>query len=156
MGTQEISFVAVLDGYELVYIARNGQNRTMNTSFALGARVPGYVTSAGILLLAMQGAEAVDEWLASTKLQAFTSHTITDPKQVRDQMKEIRKQDWALSEQQLDLAYRGVAVPLRDHKGHVLAALSVSMPIQFETSKEAVNRVLPVLREVAQSLRPLL
>ena len=47
-------------------------------------------------------------------------------------------------------------MPLRDHKGNVQGALTVSMPIQLETSKEAVNRVLPVLREVAQSLRPLI
>jgi IclR family pca regulon transcriptional regulator len=57
MGTQEISFVAVLDDFELVYIARNGQNRSMNTSFALGARVPCHLTSAGVLLLALLGEE---------------------------------------------------------------------------------------------------
>jgi len=47
-------------------------------------------------------------------------------------------------------------VPLRDHKGQVLAALSVSMPIGHERSDNAVQRVLPVLRETAQSLRQLL
>lgn len=156
MGTQEISFVAVLDGYDLVYIARNGQNRSMNTSFALGARVPCHLTSAGVLLLALLGEEESDAWLANHELKAFTSHTITDPKRMRTELARIRAQDWALSEQQLDLAYRGVAVPLRDHKGNVQGALTVSMPIQHETSKEAVNRVLPVLREVAQSLRPLI
>ena len=156
MGTQEISFLAVLDGFDLVYIARNGQNRSMNTSFALGARVPCHVTSAGVLLLALLGEEAVEKWLATHELKAFSSHTITDPKRMRAELARIRAQDWALSEQQLDLAYRGVAVPLRDHKGNVQGALTVSMPIQFETSKEAVNRVLPVLREVAQSLRPLI
>jgi IclR family pca regulon transcriptional regulator len=98
----------------------------------------------------------VDVWLATHELKAFTSHTITDPKRMRLELARIRAQDWAMSEQQLDLAYRGVAVPLRDHKGNVQGALTVSMPIQFETSKEAINRVLPVLREVAQSLRPLI
>jgi IclR family pca regulon transcriptional regulator len=156
MGTQEISFLAVLDGFDLVYIARNGQNRSMNTSFALGARVPCHVTSAGVLLLALLGEEEVEKWLATHELKAFSSHTITDPKRMRTELARIRAQDWALSEQQLDLAYRGVAVPLRDHKGNVQGALTVSMPIQLETSKEAVNRVLPVLREVAQSLRPLI
>jgi len=156
MGTQEISFVAVLDGYELVYIARNGQNRSMNTSFALGARVPCHLTSAGMLLLSLLGEDVVDEWLDQHELKAFTSHTITDPKRMKAELNRIREQDWALSEQQFDLAYRGVAVPLRDHKGNVQAALTVSMPIQFETSKEAVSRVLPVLREVAQNLRPLI
>lgn len=156
MNTQEISFVAVLDGYELVYVARNGPTRSMNTSFALGARVPGHVTSAGVVLMAYLGEAAVDEWLATTRLPTFTAHTITDPQRLREEMARTRQQGWGISEQQLDLAYRGVAVPLRDHRGQVVASLSVSMPIQFETAQEAVDRVLPLLKEVAQSLRPLL
>jgi len=156
VGTQEISFLAVLDGYDLVYIARNGQNRSMNTSFALGARVPCHLTSAGLLLLALLGEEESEKWLAHNELKAFSSHTITDPARMRAELALIRKQDWALSEQQLDLAYRGVAVPLRDHKGNVHGALTVSMPIQNETTQEAVQRVLPVLRDVAQNLRPLI
>jgi IclR family pca regulon transcriptional regulator len=155
-GTNEISFVSVLDHDQLVYIARNGPNRSMNTSFALGARVPAHVTAAGMLLLALQGAEAVDNWLQHAELKVFSSHTITDKQKIRNMLDGIRAQDWAISEQQLDLAYRGVAVPLRDHKGNVLAALSVSMPFQFEDSQQAVERVLPVLRDVAQSLRNLL
>ncbi len=156
MGTQEISFVAVLDGDDIVYVARNGQNRSMNTSFALGARVPAHTTASGMLLMALQGADAVDVWLKKGRLRTFTSHTITDPDRLRQQMANIRAQDWSLSEQQLDLTYRGVAVPLRDHKGNTIAALSVSMPIQFESSQQAIDRVLPLLRETAQSLRQLL
>lgn len=155
-GTQEIALVGVLDGYELVYVARNGQNRTMNTSFALGARVPCHVTSAGVLLMALQGPEAVDAWLGCTPLTTFTSFTINNAQHMRQTMETVRQQDWALSEQQFDLAYRGVAVPLRDHRGKVQAALSVSMPLQGETSSQALARVLPLLRDVAQSLRPLL
>jgi len=155
MGTQEISFVSVLDGFDVVYVARNGQNRSMNTSFALGARVPAHTTAAGLLLMALQDPQAVEEWLAKP-LQVFSSYTITDPARVRGELKLAREQDWFLSERQLDLDYRGVAVPLRDHKGQVLAALSVSMPIGHERSDNAVQRVLPVLRETAQSLRQLL
>jgi IclR family transcriptional regulator, pca regulon regulatory protein len=156
MGTQEIAFVSVLDGYELVYVARNGQNRSMNTSFVLGARVPCHVSSSGMLLMAMQGPDAVDHWLENAELNAFTANTVTDPKRLREETVRIRQQGWALSEQRLELAYRGVAVPLRDHKGNVVAALSVSMPTQFETGADAVARVLPVLKDVAHSLRPLL
>jgi IclR family pca regulon transcriptional regulator len=156
IGTQEISFVSVLDGDDIVYIARNGQNRSMNTSFALGARVPAHTTAAGMLLLALQGAQAVDDWLKTGRLRTFSSHTITDHQRLRQEMANIRAQDWSLSEQQLDLTYRGVAVPLRDHKGNTIAALSVSMPIQFETSQQAIDRVLPLLSETAQSLRQLL
>lgn len=156
MSTQEISFVSVLDSYELVYVARNGQNRSMNTSFVLGARIPCHCSSSGMLLMAMQGPEAVDRWLSESTFNAFTPNTITDPAVLRMETIRIREHGWALSEQRLELNYRGVAVPLRDHKGQAVAALSVSMPFQFETSADAVARVLPILKEVAQSLRPLL
>lgn len=156
MGTQEISYVSVLDGYDIVYVARNGSNRTMNTGFVLGARVPAHVTAAGMLLLALRGEAACEQWLAHGEIKTYTSHTITSKEQMRQEMAQIRAQDWALSEQQLDLAYRGVAVPLRDRHGEPVAALNVTMTMHNETTQQAVARVLPLLRETAQSLRQLI
>jgi IclR family transcriptional regulator, pca regulon regulatory protein len=155
-GTQEISYVSVLDGFEIVYIARNGPNRAMNTGFVLGARVPAQVTAAGLLLLALQGEAAVDAWLATHALTTFTPHTITDKARMRRELARVRQQGWALSDQQLDLTYRGVAVPLRDRKGELVASLSVSLPMQHESSEESLLRVLPLLRETAQSMRHLI
>ena len=68
----------------------------------------------------------------------------------------IRAQEWALSEQQLELNYRGIAVPLRDRNGEAVAALSVTMPMGHESAADAVARVLPVLRETAQAMRNLI
>lgn len=152
LGTQEISFVSVLDGFDIIYIARNGQNRNMNTSFALGARVPAHTTAAGTLLVALQDDTLVERWLATADIKTFSSHTITDPMFLRQAVQTVRTQDWCLSERQLDPNFRGVAVPLRNHKGNVVAALSVSMPIQHESPQQAVQRVLPLLRETALSL----
>jgi len=154
--TQEISYVSVLDGYDIVYVARNGSNRSMNTGFVLGARVPAQVTSAGMLLIAMQGPRAVDEWLKTNELVTFTAHTITNKERMKLEMSRIQTQDWAFSEQQLDIAYRGLAVALRDRNGQVVAALSVSMPVQMEPIDEAIKRVLPLLRETAQAMRNLI
>ena len=61
-----------------------------------------------------------------------------------------------LSEQQLDLDYRGVAVPLRDRMGETVGALSIIMPMQHEASADALRRVLPLLKETAQSMRNLI
>ena len=154
--TQEISYVSVLDGFDLVYVARNGPNRTMNTGFVLGARVPAQTTAGGMMMLAAQGEQANEEWLATTKLKPFTAFTITNKDVMAREMARIREQGWALSEQQLDLAYRGVAVALRDRKGDTVAALSVIRPIAHETAREAADRVLPLLFETAQTLRNLL
>ena len=88
-------------------------------------------------------------------LPTYTSHTITDPEAMRAEFTRIRQQDWALSEQQLDLNYRGIAVPVRNTRGLLMGALNVTMPIGQESSDTAVARVLNVLRDVAQAMRPL-
>lgn len=151
--TQESSYLAVRDGDDIVYVARNGPNRAMNSGFVLGAHVPSHVTSAGMLMLAMMEPEALDEWLDQQALPAFTAYTIVDKSELREVLRVFRQQGWALSEQQFDLAIRGVAVPLRDLKGQVLGALSVSLPIQFESGADTVARVLPALQEAAQAMR---
>ena len=155
-GTQEIAYVSMLEGNDVVYVARNGPTRVMNTGFVLGARVPAQVTAAGMMLLAVRAVPHYDDWLATQTLPTFTQHTIADKAQLSVQLAQIRLQDWATSEQQLDLHYRGVAVPLRDARGALVAALNVTMPMQGELQDAAVARVLGVLRETAAAMRNLI
>lgn len=154
-GTQENAYVSVLDGGDIVFIARNGSNRAMNIGYVLGARIKAEVTAAGLLLLSMREPEWQEGWLASHVLSTYTPHTIDSKERLQLEMARVRAQGWALSEQQLDLNYRGIAVPLRDRNGQVQAALSVTMPIGHESAEEAVRRVLAVLNETAQAMRHL-
>lgn len=155
-GTQESAYVSVMDGDEVVYIARNGTNRAMNTGYVLGSRVPAQVTAAGMLMLALRGPEWLAHWLDSHELSAYTSHTIASKERLRIELARVRAQGWALSEQQLELNYRGIAVPLRDRRGEVLGALSVTMPMGHESSDDAAARVLSVLSETAHAMRHLI
>ncbi len=154
-GTQENAYVSVLDGNDIVFIARNGSNRAMNIGYVLGARVKAEVTAAGLLLLSMRDPQWQQDWLATHHLSTFTPHTIDSKERLLQEMARVRSQGWALSEQQLDLNYRGIAVPLRDRHGQVQAALSVTMPMGHESAEEAVRRVLAVLNETAQAMRDL-
>lgn len=155
-GTHENAYLSVLDGADVVYIARNGPTRTMNVGYVLGARVQAQVTAAGLLMIALQDHQFVKTWLAGRELKSFTSHTIVDIDTLQTSLNHIRQQGWALSEQQLELGYRGIAVPLRDTRGDVVGALSVTMPIGHESSEAAVGRVLPVLKDTAQAMRNLI
>lgn len=155
-GTNEAAYVSVMDGDDVVYIARNGLNRHMNTGYVLGARVAAHVTAAGMLLLAVRESPPYEEWLERARVRTYTSFTITDKAALCAAFERIRAQDWALSEQQLELHHRGIAVPLRDAKGQLAGALSVTMPIGQESSDSAVARVLGVLKETAQALRPMI
>lgn len=154
-GTQEVAYVSVLDGNDTVYIARNGSNRSMNTGFVLGARVPAQVTAAGMLMLAMGDPQQLEHWLEVTPLKAYTSYSITSRERLRVEFARIRAHGWAISEQQLELNYRGIAVPLLDRHGDLVGGLNVSMPMGQESSADALRRVLPVLQETAQAMRNL-
>ncbi len=155
-GTHETAYLSVMDGDEVVYIARNGPNRNMSTGYVLGARVPAQVTAAGMLMLSLRGEAELSDWLATRELRAYTSHTIASKERMKLELARIRAQGWSLSEQQLDLNSRGVAVPLRDRHGDVVGALNITMPMGHESSDDAVTRVLPVLRETAQAMRNLI
>jgi len=155
-GTQESAYVAVMDGNEIVYIARNGSSRAMNTGYVLGSRVQAQVTAAGLLMLALREPDWQENWLSIHSLKAYTSYTITSKERLRLELARVRMQGWALSEQQLELNYRGIAVPLRDRHGSVAGALSVTMPLGHESSEDAVARVLSVLSETAQAMRHLI
>lgn len=155
-GTQEIAYVSVMDGDDVVYIARNGSNRSMNTGIVLGSRVQAQVTAAGMLMLSMRDPEWVENWLAHHELKAYTSHTINSKDRLLGELARIRQRGWAVSEQQLELTYRGVAVPLIDRRGDLAGALNVTMPIGHESTEDAVQRVLPVLIETARALRNLI
>lgn len=155
-GTLESAYVSVMDGDDIVYIARNGASRAMNTGYVLGARVQAQVTAAGLLMLSLREPAWIDNWLATHTLRTYTSFTINSKERMRIEMARVRARGWAISEQQLDLYFRGVAVPLRDRHGEVVGALSVTMPMGHESSEDAVARVLSVLSETAQAMRNLI
>ena len=152
-GTQEIAYVSVMVGDDVGYIARNGSTRSMNTGVVLGSRVPAQVTAAGQLMLALRDSEWLENWLAHHELKAYTSHTINSKERLRIELARIRQRGWAVSEQQLELNYRGVAVPLIDRRGDLVGALNVTMPMGHESTEDAVGRVLPVLQETARAMR---
>lgn len=155
-GTGETAYVGVLDQHDLVYIARSGNHRHMNTGYMLGSRVQAHVTAAGLAILGTMGSEFWESWLAPQVLRPFTSHTITEKDTLVECLNQVRSQGWAISEQQLEMNYRGIAVPLFDHTDTLVGAMNVTMPMNAETSEVAIKRVLPVLQETARTMRQML
>jgi IclR family pca regulon transcriptional regulator len=149
----ESVYISVLDEWELVFIARNSASRVMTTGFVLGARVPAPLTSPGIVLLAhWPDQEAVRRWLNVTELHPFTPHTLTSTARVLETLHTARANGYAIVEQQLQLGVRGIAVPVKNRHGELVAALSTNMPIGKESAEKAIPRVLAPLQETALAL----
>jgi IclR family pca regulon transcriptional regulator len=155
-GTEEIAYLGVLDEQDTVYVARSGMHRHMLSGYMLGSRIPAQVTAAGMAILSGQSDTQAQTWLEAHPLLTFTSFTVASKLELRKQLQIFKRQGWVLSEQQLELNYRGIAVPLLDRQNNVHGAISVTMPINNEDTEHAVKRVLPVMLEAARSLRPLL
>ncbi len=145
----ESSSVSVLDGDEVVYVARVPTKRIMTVSISVGTRFPAYATSMGRVLLAWRSPDWLDGYLASAKLRALTTYTIADPQELLSRLAEVRERGWALVDQELEEGLRSVAAPIRDPGGQVVAAINVATNASRHRPEELVERILPELLATA-------
>ncbi|MBO0867966.1 MAG: helix-turn-helix domain-containing protein [Micromonosporaceae bacterium] len=124
--THESSSVSVLDGDEVVYVARVPTKRIMRIAISVGTRFPAFATSMGRVLLAGQPDGWLDGYLGSADLHRFTRHTIVDAEQLRLELVRIQRQGWAMVDQELEEGLRSLAAPIRDERHRVVAAINVS------------------------------
>lgn len=144
--------VSVLDGDDLVYVARASANRIMTIALTVGTRLPPYPTSMGRVLLAHLPEKELDAHLARTELRKLTEHTIADERQLRRVLATVRRQGWATVDQELEAGVRSVAVPIRDSSGRVVAAINASahaarVPVQTLT-EQFLPRLLAAARQI--------
>jgi IclR family transcriptional regulator, pca regulon regulatory protein len=147
----ESSSVSVLDGDDIVYVARVPTARIMRVSINLGTRFPAYATSMGRVMLADLPEADLDAYLARVELRRLSPRTVTDEDALRAELARVREQGWALVDQELEEGLRSIAAPIRDRGGEVVAAVNVSAHAS-RTSKEAMRRSLlpPLLRTAEQ------
>lgn len=148
----ESSSVSVLDGQDVVYVARVPVSRIMTVSISVGTRFPAYATSMGRVLLAGLQAEELEGYLSSVEPRPLTARTITSVPALRAELARVRGQGWALVNQELEEGLRALAAPLRDRTGTVVAAVNVSSHAS-RRSLEAMRRdLLPPLLETASRI----
>jgi len=144
--------VAVLDDTEIVYVCRSAETRIMSINLLVGTRLPAYCTSMGHVLLAQLPAAALDAYIERVALVARTERTVTTATKLRKQLKAAREAGHALLDQELEVGLRSIAVPVRDSRGNVVAAMNVSTHAARVSLAEMRRRFLPVLSESARSL----
>jgi IclR family transcriptional regulator, pca regulon regulatory protein len=146
----ESSSVSVLDGDEVVYVARVPTKRIMTVAISVGTRFPAFATSMGRVLLAGQSDDWLDGYFASTELRPLTSHTIAEPVRLRRELNNIRSQGWALVDQELEEGLRSLAAPIRDSDNRIVAAVNVSTHASRRTLDGLRTDLLPPLLETAR------
>jgi IclR family pca regulon transcriptional regulator len=147
--TRESSSMAVLDGLDIVYIARVPTQRIMTISLSVGSRLPAYATSMGRVLLSHLDPAALRTFLATTTLQPLTRRTITSTTELEAQVAETRRRGWAEVDQELEDGVRSIAVAVFGSDGRAAAALNVSGHASRVTMNQLRREFLPLLKETA-------
>ncbi|WP_439519100.1 IclR family transcriptional regulator domain-containing protein [Hydrogenophaga sp.] len=157
--TRESFSAAVLDGDEVVIVARNvsiGGQRLMAYGLHLGARLPAHATSTGRVLLAAMSRPAFNAWLKGRELPRLTPRTTVEHKAFRDIVGRVREDDLCVAQEEHELGVHALAVPLRNMQGRTVAALNVvASPERLELAALQKD-LLPLLLDAARELRPLL
>ncbi len=153
MQTGETANLSVLDGHEVVYLARSNTPRVVSIGFHAGARMPAHLVSPGYVALATFSADKLDAWIAAHEFSRFTPQTIADGEQFRAAVEATRQRGYAVAQQFLDIGLMGLAVALSDRQGRYVGALSITCQAQAYPNQIWLGSLLPALQDAAQVLR---
>ena len=122
--------VAVLDGPDVVFLLRVGARRIMSVSLSVGSRLPAHLTAIGRALVAWLPDDQIEEYLEAADFRSHTAKTIRSASDLRADLLRVRADGWSLVDQELEAGLSAIAVPVRDRRAGVVAAINVS----FQTS----------------------
>jgi len=143
---------AVLDGADVVYIARVPTRRIMSVRITIGTRFPAFATSLGRVLLAGLPDGAADAALAASDLPHLTDRTLTDRSALHDELVRVREQGWSLVDGELEPGLRSIAAPLHGRDGRVVAALNVSTSATRDSVEHVRDAYLSPLLRTASAI----
>jgi IclR family transcriptional regulator, pca regulon regulatory protein len=148
----ESSSISVLDDTEVVYVVRVPTRRIMSITLAVGTRLPAFATSMGRVLLANLPDEELEERLARVNFESLTKRTVKDAAELRKVLAGVRRQGYALTDQELEEGLRSVAVAIRDSSGDAVAALNVSVHASRASVQALRSEFLPHAQEAAAAI----
>jgi len=146
--------IAVLDGMEIVYVARvPTAARIMSINLGLGTRLPAVATSMGRVLLAgLPQAELEKHLKAAAPIPEFTTKTLRDRSALLKEIEQVRKQGWALVDQELEVGLRSIAAAITDGTGRIIAAINIGTHASRWPIQKLMHEVLPSIRQTAGAI----
>ncbi|MEW6229679.1 MAG: IclR family transcriptional regulator [Bacillota bacterium] len=148
--TNETALLTIVDGDEAVCIEKVESYQGVKCTSHVGKRLPLHVGAVTKILMSHLPEQQIERVIAKG-LQQLTQYTVTDPVKLRAQLREVRHQDYAIAEQEVDLGSVGVAAPIRNHMGEVVAGLSLVAPM-FRVTKERMPEIVLLVRRTAERI----
>lgn len=153
---QEISSMAILDGHDVVFIARASPTRVFSSGIDIGYRLPAFCTSVGRVLLSRLPDDELKSALDAMDLAPLTPFTVTDRKALLQAIVADRAQGYSLVDREAEAGFRSISVPVRRYDGAVIAAINMGAHVDRVSAAGMVKTFLPHLRETAASVKSML
>ncbi len=151
MQTGNTIHLVILDGKEGVYIDKvEGSAATILYS-RIGRRIPVHCSAVGKALVAFKGQDELASILKDYEYISQTPKTITNEKDFLAELDKVKEEGYALDNQENEPGVSCIAVPVRDHSGNVIAAISMSQPVH-RINKKTVNEVVSMLKDTADKI----
>jgi len=144
--------LAILDGEDILYLARSVTSRIISVTLNVGSRLPAHCTSIGYVLLADLPPRQLDAFLAKAQLKAYTERTLTSPEKLREQLEQVRQADYAIADRLMETGVRSIAVPVRNAAGTVVAGINVIVETGRVSLRDMRTLYLPQLQSAAAEL----
>lgn len=151
--TGESCSAAILDGDEIVYVARVATRRIMSIGLSVGTRLLAWCTSLGRVLLAFGDPAGLERVLAQAPFPPRTPLTRTSADDLRAVFDRVRRDGHALVDEELEVGLQSLAVPVFDARDRLVCALNVGAPALSVSADEMLERMLPLLRAAGDDLR---
>ena len=150
--TGDSAALSVLDGVDIVYIARASVRTLVRLEAHVGSRFPAYPTSMGRVLLAGLSPEGLRKYFAEASFRALTEHTLTQRAQLTRRIDDCRRNGYAAVADELAYGVVAVAVPVLDEAGRVVAALNSSSHSKKVSAAELVRQRLGTLQQISRQI----
>lgn len=150
--TSDSAAICVLDGVDVLYVARASVRTLLRLEAHVGSRFPAYATSTGRVLLAGVREERLQRYFETAKIEALTDYTVTDPDSLRSLIENCRHCGYSAVEDELAYGVIAVAVPVFDDQGRVVAALNSSSHSRRTTRTQLVRERLAMLQQVSREI----
>ncbi|MGB6181600.1 MAG: IclR family transcriptional regulator C-terminal domain-containing protein [Rhodococcus sp. (in: high G+C Gram-positive bacteria)] len=148
----ESSSVSILDGDDIVYVARVSVSRIMTVSITIGTRFPAYATSMGRVLLAGSTDSELDAYFGRVKIEDLTGRTTRSEAELRAEIESTRERGYCVVDQELEVGLRSLAAPLHGPDGGIDAAVNISTPASRYSLDDLTASLVPELLSAATSI----
>lgn len=143
--TGQTASIGVLDRDEVVYVLRSEARRLVRIDLAVGSRIPAWANSMGRVLLGGLTDRDLDATLRAVEFRRFTRHTVANRSALRAAIVRTRTQGWCYIAHEVEEGICGLAAPLHDRNGQIVAALNLSLAFQIPSQKEIRTTLVPLL-----------